>query len=452
MPISPARKIAYDILLRVETERAYASELLYARLDVDVTARDAALATEIVLGALRWQGLLDFFIEQYTGKKIAKLDSEVLVALRLGIYQLRFLSRIPARAAVNESAEIVKHTRKKSAVALVNAVLRRAAEEKDHAAEEMIPAGLPPAESFAILFSHPAWLVERWIAQFGEARTRELLAVNNQPPNQACTIADSARKEEVLREFKMAGVEHSPGKLLRDAIIVRGGNIARTRAFRDGAVTIQDEASQLVPLLLHVTRGDSVLDLCAAPGGKTLALARAAGTNAMIVASDRHEKRLRQMNERLKKADAASVRLVALDGATSMPFRRKFDRVLVDAPCSGTGTLARNPEIRWRLTPENLTELHRQQVALLSSALDCLAPRGKLIYSTCSLEAEENDEVVQEVLEKHASFATSPVEIPRDALAPDVPLEDLVGADGFLRTFPPETHTDGFFAAMLRAT
>ena len=450
MPISPARKIAYDILLRVETERAYASDLLHSRLDADIAPRDAALTTELVLGALRCQGLLDFVIERYTGKKTAKLDSEVLVALRLGIYQLRFLSRIPARAAVNESAEIVKRSRKKSAVPLVNAVLRRAAEEKDRPAEDLIPTALSLADSLAILQSHPAWLVERWLGQFGESRTRELLAINNQPPNQACAIAASTEKEELLHSLEAAGFVFYPGKLLRDAVILQRGNVLRTRAFQCGAIAIQDEASQLIPLLLRVRQRDSVLDLCAAPGGKTIALARAAGPNAMIVACDLHEKRLRQMGERLRRSGAAGVKLVALDGKSALPFRCKFDRILVDAPCSGTGTLARNPEIRWRLSPGNLADLHGQQVALLHSALEYLSPHGKLIYSTCSLEPEENDEVIREVLEACPDFTMSPVEIPRDALAHAVSSKSLIGANGAFRTFPPETHTDGFYAALLR--
>ncbi|HEV2288461.1 MAG TPA: 16S rRNA (cytosine(967)-C(5))-methyltransferase RsmB [Candidatus Acidoferrales bacterium] len=450
MAISPARKIAYSILLRVETQRAYASDLLHSRVDADVTARDAALTTELVLGVLRRQNLLDFFIERYTGKKFARLDAEILIALRLGIYQLRFLSRVPARAAVNESAEIVKRTSKKSAVALVNAVLRRAAEEKDRPAEELIPAGLPPVESLSILFSHPAWLVERWLRQFGETKTRALLAINNQPPKQACAITDSIEREELLHSLKETGIEFAPGKLLRDAIILNRGNLLGTRAFQEGKVAIQDEASQLIPSLLHVSPGNSVLDLCAAPGGKTIALGRAAGRTAMIVASDLHEKRLGQMAERLKKASPVNVKLVALDGTTSLPFGRKFDRILVDAPCSGTGTLARNPEIRWRLTPEGMAELRRQQVALLSSALECLSPDGELVYSTCSLEAEENDEVVREILRAHPDFTMSPIEIPDNALASGVAVDDLVGADGAFRTFPPHAHTDGFFAVRLR--
>ncbi|MFZ0211573.1 MAG: 16S rRNA (cytosine(967)-C(5))-methyltransferase RsmB [Candidatus Acidiferrales bacterium] len=451
MPISPARKIAYSILSRVETERAYASDLLHARLDERIASRDAALATELVLGSLRWQGLLDFLIERYTGKETAKLDSEVLVALRLGIYQLRYLSRVPARAAVNESAEMVKKARKKSAVALVNAVLRRAAGEKNNLVEDLLAPELPLAESLAILCSHPAWLVERWLKQFGETKTRELLATNNQPPNQACAILDSMGKEELLQSLEAAGMEFAPGELLRNAVIVRRGNIAQTRAFQEGAITIQDEASQLIPLLLRASQGNSVLDLCAAPGGKTIALARAVGSHAFIVASDRHRSRLSILAERLKKACVTNVRLVALDGTASLPFRGGFDRILVDAPCSGTGTLARNPEIRWRLTPQDIAELHRQQVALLCSALDCLSANGRLVYSTCSLEPEENEQVIGEALAARPGFEISPVQIPGDALAPGVAAKSLIGGDGMFRTFPPQTRTDGFFAAVLQS-
>ena len=453
MPISPARTIAYDALLRVENEAAYASEVLHARLNENTTAkvsaRDAALATEIVMGTLRWQRLLDFLIEHYTAKKSLALDVEVLVALRIGIYQLRHLARIPASAAVDESVELVKRARKQSASSLVNAVLRRAARERAKSVKELLPLDLPTADALGLLHSHPTWLVERWLERFGREKTVALLEANNETPRRVCAVLRRENRDEVLRSLGDEGVEFEPGRLARDAIAIRSGDVAKTKAFENGWITFQDEASQIIPLLLHVKAGESVLDVCAAPGGKTIALAQKAGPNGLVVAADRRENRLRAMRERLAHAHVPNVKMIALDGTASLPFRAKFDRILVDAPCSGTGTLSRNPEIRWKLKPSDLLELHVRQVMLLNSALECLAPEGRLVYSTCSLEPEENESVVTEVLRAHPEFRATQAEIPAGALVEDARAETLVDTNGAFRTVPPLHSTDGFFAALL---
>jgi 16S rRNA (cytosine967-C5)-methyltransferase len=245
-------------------------------------------------------------------------------------------------------------------------------------------------------------------------------------------------------------VEYAPGRLSRDALTITSGDVTKTKAFENGWIAFQDEASQIIPWLLNVKFGESVLDVCAAPGGKTIALARAAGPAARVVAADRRENRLRVMRERLSRAGASNVKLVALDGTASLPFSGKFDRILVDAPCSGTGTLSRNPEIRWKLTPGDLVELHGRQVMLLNSALECLAPEGRLVYSTCSLEPEENEHVVSAALQPRPEFRLIPAEIPDGVLADGVRAETLVDDDGAFRAFPPLHFTDGFFAAVLR--
>lgn len=436
--------------MAVESRAAYASELLHGRLGASADSREAALATELVMGTLRWQRLLDFFVERYSGRETSKLDTEVLIALRLGIYQLRYLKRIPARAAVNESVELVRRSRKKSASSFVNAVLRRAADESQQPVEEFLSAEVTPQDGLGIIHSHPTWLVERWLRKFGERKTIALLEHNNRPPESSCVFLNFERREETLRSLTEDGLSFEPGRLLRDAIIVRRGNIAKTDAFRKGWVGIQDEASQMIPLLLGVKAGDSVLDLCAAPGGKTMRLAILAGRQGYVIASDLHESRLRAMRERLGKVGISNVSLVALEGTAPLPFAETFDRVLVDAPCSGTGTLARNPEIRWRLKADDLTDLHRCQVALVWSALEHLSQGGALLYSTCSLESEENESVVQEVLRVRSEVCEEPVRIPQDTLAPTSSAEELTSDDGTFRTFPPANHTDGFFAALVK--
>ncbi len=445
-----ARRLAYSILLRVETEAAYASELLHNRLDATTDERDAALATELVMGTLRWQRPIDFFIERYTRRQTSALDREVLIVLRLGIYQLRHLTRIPPRAAVNETVELTRLARKKSAAALVNAALRKAAVERELPMAKFLPSEMGTADGLALKYSHPTWLVERWIRNFGEQRTIALMESNNRRPEQACVLLNAAHRAKAIESLRNDGVTLEQGHLLREAMIVRSGNLRKASAFRNGWIGIQDEASQLVPLLLGAKRGETVLDLCAAPGGKTIILANRVGSEGQVVAADLRETRLQSMRARIAGMDARNISLVALDGTRELPFASQFDRILVDAPCSGTGTLARNPEIRWRLKPEDLTDLHQRQATLVRSALAHLAPEGALLYSTCSLEPEENESVVREVLSSEPQFRGETVEIPHETLTAEANSATLVGEDGAFRTFSPRHGTDGFFGALIR--
>ncbi|MFY9730505.1 MAG: 16S rRNA (cytosine(967)-C(5))-methyltransferase RsmB [Candidatus Acidiferrales bacterium] len=461
MPISPARTIAFEVLRRVEAEGAYASDVLHAELGSRVTPENAALATEITFGVLRWRRLLDFLLDRQLKKPVAQLDLPVALALRMGVYQLRFLERIPPRAAVNESVELVKRARKSSAASLVNAVLRRASADQSErpmtatreSFDQMIPGNLPVADRLGILHSHPTWLIERWLNNFGEASTVSLLAANNRTPNLSCAIHDPAHRDEVLAVLRRGGLRIEPGELLKSAFITSRGSPARTEAFRRGSISIQDEASQAVPLLLDVESGDTVLDLCAAPGGKTPPLIRAAGRTGLVVATDRHTHRLNAMRNQFQRLSLDGVQIVELDAAHALPFGRQFDRILVDAPCSGTGTLARHPEIRWRLRPEQLSEFHQLQVGILSSAIKQLAPGGHLVYSTCSMEPDENDEVVSEALASGPSIKR----VTQDEIAkllaphliPGIDPQNLIDANGQFRTSPGAHHTDGFFAAIL---
>jgi 16S rRNA (cytosine967-C5)-methyltransferase len=451
--ISPARKIAYEVLRRVEVEGAYASDMLHAELGARVKAEDAGLATELVMGALRWRRLLDFLLERQLKKPVARLDLPVALALRIGLYQLRFLERIPARAAVNESVELVKSARKTSAATLVNAVLRRAADEARVPAAKFVPQVTSVAERLGILHSHPTWLVERWLKRLGEAQTVALLEANNHAPRLSCALHDVTRREEIFASLKNAGLHIEPGNILQSAFAVSGGSPTRTESFRAGAISIQDEASQTVPLLLDTQSGDRVLDLCAAPGGKTPPLVRAAGAKGIVVAADRHAHRLRAMREQFKRLGLTDVRLVELDAASTLPFGTLFQRILVDAPCSGTGTLARHPEIRWRLNPEQLAEFHALQTSLLRSALQQLAPGGRLVYSTCSMEPEENERVVEEALSGTSGFQRDPrneaARSLNDKLVPGRAPDTLIDRDGCFRTTPSALETDGFFAAII---
>lgn len=344
-----ARSIAFQVLLRVQ-EGAWASEALLAA-SAGLDSREAGLASELVFGCLRRQLQLDYLITLLPGAG-RKLDPEVRIALRLGVYQIRYMDRIPAHAAVSESVDLVKQARKRSAAPFVNAVLRKVhrnpVEWPDRATE----------------LSCPAWLLERWETHYGEETAASIARAFLEKPEKYFR-APSGLPEGV--EAEPAGI---PGSYRLIA-----GHIDRA----------QDIGSQSIVPLLDLRSGLSFLDLCAAPGGKT---AQALESGVEAFACDLHWQRLRQVN-------LPGCRRVTLDGTQPLPFRRRFDRILVDAPCSGTGTLGRNPEIKWRIQPEDLTQLQARQKALLRNALPLLEPGGRLVYSTCSLEPEENERVIE---------------------------------------------------------
>jgi 16S rRNA (cytosine967-C5)-methyltransferase len=453
MTVSISRQIAFEVLRRVQAEGAYASDVLHTQLKASVKPTDAALATELTMGVLRWRRQLDFLLERALKKPVERLDLPVMLALQMGAYQLRFLEKIPPRAAVNESVELVKMARKTSAASLVNAVLRKIATQTQSSAQEFLPPDIARAERLGILHSHPTWMVERWLSRLGESQTVALLEANNRAPRVSCALNDASRREEVMRGLEQAGLRVEAGELLKTAFAVRGGSPARTEEFRRGLISIQDEASQAIPLLLGVRPAERVLDLCAAPGGKTSALVRAAGNTGLVVATDRHAHRLRAAQTQFKRLGLAGPRLLELDATQPLPFRGDFDRILVDAPCTGTGTLARHPEIRWRLRPEQLAQSREQQSRMLTMALAHLAQGGRLVYSTCSIEPEENEGVVAEILENLPSIRRLPSSEAARTLEPSVsPGTDsstLFTPDGDFRTLPPAHHADGFFAALL---
>ena len=381
--VSPARLLAFDTLRKVG-RGGYASDLLAAGA-VPIDPRDAALASEIVFGVLRHQAQLDFLIQHYSGRGAGKLDFEVLLALRMGVYQLRYLDRIPPHAAVGQSVELVKSQGFRSAAGFANAVLRKVGREA------------VAWSNRAIELSHPEWLLDRWDREFGAKTTTLIAQANLRPPE---TYVRIPRGREVPPDIYVEPTE-IPG-------------CYRLVAGEAGAFRIQDIGSQSVVPLLDLAPGQTFLDLCAAPGNKT---AQALESGVRAVACDFHAKRVEMLRP-------LGVEVVHLDGTRPLPFARRFDRILLDAPCSGTGTLARNPEIKWRLKPEDLLDLHGRQSVLLRNALEVLAPGGLLVYSTCSLEREENDGVVEDL-----------------GLTPGL----------VMRRIPGIQAGDGFFAAVIKS-
>ena len=327
---------------------AFSSDLL-ARETAGLESRDAGLAEEIALGVLRRRGAIDWIIQKLSGRPVQKLDREVLAALRMGVYQLRWLDRIPAHAAINESVELIKKARKRSAGGFANAVLRKVTRE---------PLEWPDD---ATRLSCPQWLLDRWSARYGAEVARGIAEAGLQRPERFVRIPPGA---DVPAGLEATDVE---GAYVGDA----------------GELQVQDISAQAIVPLLNLQPGQTFLDLCSAPGNKT---AQALETAVRGVACDVSLQRLQLVRR-------AGIPLVALDAIRPLPFARKFDRILVDTPCSGTGTLRRNPEIKWKLRPDDIADLQQRQVAILRNALALLAPGGRLVYSTCSLEPEENEAV-----------------------------------------------------------
>ncbi len=436
--VAPARAVAAHILLMVERGTAHSDDLLRSPRAEMLSRQDRDLMTQLVLGTLRWQRVLDEQIAARLARPEAEMHLAVIVALRVGAYQLLFLDRIPPHAAIGESVELAKQADGQFAANMVNAVLRRVLRERVAGATHDPMA------------AHPAWMVQRWRQRFGEEPTKKLCAYDQAPAPTTLRLLD----ERAEGSLAASGVVLAPGEFLGSARRLLAGDVAGSPALASGWVRIQDEASQLVaelaaalPASLHV------LDTCAAPGGKTAILLERM-PSAEITAMDLGEARLRMMRRRMP--PNARLRTLVGDAASLSP-QPAYDAILCDVPCSGTGTLARNPEIRHRLEPASFQRQAERQTAILSAAMRALTPGGRLVYSTCSLEGEENEEVVEAAVRACHGYKLLFVEQELVRLATAGVLTQaglaLLRASAvhgpYLRTVPGVLGCDGFFAAVL---
>jgi len=436
--ISPARLAAFNILLRVEREAAYAVELLHSPILEGLSPLDRNLATEIVMGVLRWRTALDQSIALLSFTPFRKLDLEVLTALRIGVYQKQFLSKIPAHASVNETVELVKHAKKVSAAGLVNAVMRKV----KSAAYDPHASKLAGVDYLSSALAHPRWLVERWVSHLGGDRAKLVCEYDQLVPVTTLRLCGPEDEAQLVQQ----GIQLVPGALMKSARVVTGGELSAITPLTGGKIAIQDEGSQLVAAL--VGNGRRILDCCAAPGGKTSALATRL-PDAQIVAAELHPHRATLLR---KLAPQQNVEVLTAD-ALALPYGPDFDRVLADVPCSGTGTLARNPEIKWKLKLKDLLDLQIRQIAILHAAMRYVSPGGRLVYSTCSLEPEENEQVITACLHGASDFRLVPMRAELARLQESGELvwkniDQLISGD-FLRTVPGVQPCDGFFAAVL---
>lgn len=451
--ISPARRAAFDVLMAMERGRSHADELLRGKAVADLGHADRNLTTALVLGVLRWQIRLDEETKKFLTRPGARLDEAVRVALRMGAFQLLFLDRVPAHAAIDESVELAKRAGHRFAAGMVNAVLRKVAAERG-GAERRFEAFSVLEEDF--IAAYPEWMVHRWERFFGAEATFGICRHGQQPPRLALRSVDARTEAELARE----GVRLEPAEMLTPARIITAGDVTVTEAFREGRVRVQDEGSELIGEIaacageMDGRKPERILDLCAAPGGKTLILAER-NPEARIVACEASSARMAKLRERLaglgervefRSADAAELND---EGA--------FDVALADVPCSGTGTLGRNPEIRHRLREQDLARQAERQRAILRAALRAVRPGGSVVYSTCSLEPEENEEVVHAVLAEGAMAHVVPVGAcikgleSRGVLAAGAAerLHGCVTPEGALRLMPGVFWTDGFFVVLL---
>lgn len=450
--VTPSRRAAFQILMNLERGQSHSDDLLRSKAIDALSTPDRNLATTLVQGVLRWQIQLDAYIGPYLKRPNAKLDPEVRIALRLGAFQLLHLDRVPAHAAIDESVELTRQSGHRFASGMVNAILRKLSTAPRHE----LPSGELPPDLLATAYAHPAWMVERWATLFGAERTCALCRHDQQAP--ALTIRLST--EEAERELLDAGIVIAPGAILTAARTITAGNFTATEAFHAGRARIQDEGSQLVAEIVSAAAdptAEKILDACAAPGGKTLIIAER-HPQAHITACDASAPRLRQLQSRLAPMGPRIVTRHA--DAAALEDDSTFDLVLADVPCSGTGTLGRNPEIRHRLTPDELPRQSERQKAILRSALRAVRPGGRVVYSTCSLEPEENEQVLAAVLSAITSVRVIP---PREILntllvrgilhaAAAETLCAAINPEGYLRLFPDLCGTDGFFIAILERT
>ncbi|HXG88250.1 MAG TPA: 16S rRNA (cytosine(967)-C(5))-methyltransferase RsmB [Vicinamibacterales bacterium] len=452
--VAPARAAAFQALAAISSGRADLGDALSRSRDHLADVRDRSLVTDLVTGTLRWRNRLDYQLQRLSATPLPRLDVGVLDALRLGAYQILYLDRVPVSAVVNDAVALVKQAGFGSASGFTNAILRRLARERDTLSWPTRPATVDTerdhqalSEYLAVVHSHPSWLVDRWLTRYGVAATEQWLAFNNQPP--ALTlVANLARvsREELQRRLQAEAVDTALTTHATHGVIVIAGRALATTTFREGFCLVQDEASQIIPELVAARPGDRVLDACASPGGKTVALAAQCGPSGMVIATDVRAKRVQLLADTLRRCEVDNAHVVYIADHGPLPFAdESFQRVLVDAPCSGLGTVRRDPDIRWRRAAEHFVALAQTQIELLARLAPLVAPGGRLVYSTCSSEREENEAVVGGFLATHESFVVTRVdglaELPGD-------LREMATPEGYLRT-SAQHGLEAFFGAVL---
>ena len=434
------RDAALTILLAVDKNQAYSNLLLHQTIEkYKLDVKDRGLLTEITYGTLQHKLTLDYYLEPFIHGKV---DLWVRWLLRMSLYQMHYLSRIPAHAAVNEAVEIAKRRGHKGIASMVNGILRSILREGVRSTNDI----KDPNERLAIETSHPQWLVDRWVESYGYEETAEMLRENNIPPVQTVRVnTTKATVENVLTTLEREGVKAVRSEVMPECVHLQTGQAARTAAFRHGLITIQDESSMLPANVLNPQPGMKVLDMCAAPGGKTTHMAEKMQNEGSILAMDLHPKKLDLIEENTARLGLEIVQTAPVDGRKAASFlpKESFDAVLVDAPCSGLGVMRRKPDIKYTKREEDLESLQTIQLAILDNAAQVLKAGGRLVYSTCTVDKQENEGTVKLFLDQHPEMESeSLTNLPEKLLAKQ--------NNGMLQVFPQDFGSDGFFVAAFR--
>ena len=430
-----SRKAALRVLVNCRTNGAWADAALNVQIRRDgLSGADAALCSRIVYGVLQNQLLLDHYISAYCSQKPDHLQPPLLDILRIGAYQILFLDKIPDSAAVNESVELAKMFKRGQAAGLVNAVLRKISKNKENLPE--IP-GQNPERTLSIRYSHPRWLVKRLLSVLGVEETEKFLAANNDVAPMTVQVNPmKTSAEKLTAELTEAGVTVKPHAWVPDCLELSGtGDLTALRAFREGDFMVQDPAARLVSLIADVKPGQRVLDVCAAPGGKSFSAAFAMGNQGSIQSCDLHENKLKRVRESAERLGITCIEAAPADGRVFKPeWENAFDVVLVDAPCSGLGIIRKKPDTRYKKADE-LFALPVIQTAILENAARYVAPGGTVVYSTCTILPEENEQVSDAFLAEHPEFSRESFTLP----------EPVGKTDGRLTLWPQRHDTDGFY-------
>jgi 16S rRNA (cytosine967-C5)-methyltransferase len=442
--IAPARRCAYAVLRRVFEHGAYADLALQAEAG-QLDHRDRALAMRLAYGAVQRKATLDHLIAALAERPAERLDAPLLAAVRLGLYELVYLSGAPDRAVVGDAVELAKrHAR--GGQGLVNAVLRRAAREGRDALLGSLSDETPAAA--AVMHSHPEWIVRLWWDQLGAAETRALLACDNEPGELALRANTLVGDADALAQQLQAAVATHRDPAIPEALVLDGPfDVHGSPLWSAGAFLAQSRAAMLVARALAPQAGERVLDLCAAPGGKTTHLAALMAGEGTVLAVERNQTRASRLQQTAKRLHAGNVRVELGDAASARPEGAVFDRVLVDPPCSGLGTLQARADLRWRVTPQAITEMSAVQRTILAAGAEALRPGGVLVYSTCTISPTENEHVIANFLDSHADFRLDDLVSELPASTPGEPERGLAGT---LMTLPHRDRTAGFFIARLR--
>ena len=440
------RHQAVDILNQISTSQSFAGELLDACLDSNTLSGtpDGRLLTHLVFGVLRFQGHLDWIISQLYRGNFTSMDQSIKNVLRVGLYQLRFSDRLPAFAVVDEAVKSAKIIAPAQS-GLTNAILRNYLRESD---KIIFPSWeKQPAEHIATFYSHPLWLVKTWLNIFDKEETLALCKANNEMPTLTIRINRlKTSQEELEQKLKVERFSYATTNFSPDAIVLNDstGPIQKTDFFREGLLRIQDEGAQLVSYLLNPKNNENILDVCAGTGGKTTHLAAIMNNDGNILAIDRQSGKLAELRKETDRLGINNIQTQLVDLGIMLPIElaEKFDHVLVDAPCSGTGTLRRNPEIKWRIKDLDLKDYSATQKTILKNASAAVKNGGRLIYCTCSLLPVENEDVIQQFLTTNPQFTLAPI--------PKAINKSLIDKSGFFRTYPHLHNMDGFFGAILQ--